>query len=77
MTCNILIVDREAQRYMDHLVPAFPNVKFLAAQNEHEAAPLIGDADVLISNAVWMDAGFLKMAEKLRWIQCTITAPTV
>jgi D-2-hydroxyacid dehydrogenase (NADP+) len=73
MSCNILIVDNEAQSYLNHLVPLFPNVNFLSALNAQEAAPLIGDAEVLISNAVWMDAVALKKAEKLRWIQCTIT----
>jgi D-2-hydroxyacid dehydrogenase (NADP+) len=66
---EILVIDRNAQRYRDALQADFPHARFHIAATEAEALPNIAACEVLIAFGTSISADLLDKAGSLRWIQ--------
>ncbi|MCX7931695.1 MAG: D-2-hydroxyacid dehydrogenase [Rhodovarius sp.] len=73
MATEVLILEKEAEIYVSHLAPRFPQAGFRAATDAEAAAAIGREAEVLFALAHEVPAGLLAAMPRLRWIQALTT----
>jgi phosphoglycerate dehydrogenase-like enzyme len=72
MATNVLIVNHDAQEFVTPLAKAFPEVEFVASDDD-AAAMHVADADVIMSRGRWLTRELVQRSRRLKWFQCFIT----
>ena len=78
MTKTVLVVDLEAERYVDRLSSQFPQLTILGAISFEEAEPRFAGTEILVTKGSAVDGVEFTRAHaarmpRLEWIQCLIS----
>ena len=73
MTPQIVVLEHEADRYVQALSEVFPAVRFQSAHSATEALAVCADAGVLMALAHEVTAPLVAAMSRLRWIQALTT----
>ena len=78
MTKTVLVVDLEAERYVDRLSSQFPQLTILGAISFEEAEPRFAGTEILVTKGSALDGVEFTRAHaarmpRLEWIQCLIS----